>query len=123
VPIRLDLMRLANDFGRSWPASLSPISFHIFQASFDSSSTSLSLSLTAFLRQISLVFVKIQSCWWLVISDFRLKKKLILFPLVFIFNLDIKFEKLQISLKTTTQLLSFQITNCVNISLQTIKTY
>lgn len=42
--IRLDLMRLANDFGRSLPASLSPISFHIFQASFDSSSTSLSLS-------------------------------------------------------------------------------
>jgi hypothetical protein len=49
--IRLDLMRLANDFGRSLPASLSPISFHIFQASSDSSSTSLSLFLS--LRQIS----------------------------------------------------------------------
>ena len=36
--IRLDLMRFAKDFGRSMPASLSPIFFHIFQAS--SSSTS-----------------------------------------------------------------------------------
>lgn len=34
VRIRLDLMRVVKDFGRSMPLSLSPISFHILQASF-----------------------------------------------------------------------------------------